>query len=189
MSQIFSVSIDTIELRKTELRLGPLYKKAPIAMMRALNRAADGVRTRAVSEVINNYYLKSKEVRGTIKIYRATRSRLGALVVSKDGSLPLDHFKFSPTKPKPKNPPKVIRVAVKKGEMKDLLDAFVTDINGIKIFEREGTLRLPITRVMGPSIPTLIGGRKISELVQKESYKNYSNRLDHEIKRLQEGHE
>jgi hypothetical protein len=186
MSDLFRVIVDATEFRKTELKLGPYYKKAPTAISRALNRTAEATRTQAIKSVTANYYVKAKDARGTIRIYRASPSRLGAMVVSRDNKLPLDKFKVTPLKPRPKNPP-ILKVAVKKGSVKELIHAFVADINGPKVFERVDKSRLPITRLMGPAIPSLLGGSKIRQLVEKESYAVYQKRLDHEIKRIQEG--
>jgi Prophage minor tail protein Z (GPZ). len=185
MSDVFRVIVDATEFRKTELKLGPYYKKTPIAISRALNRAAESTRTEAVRNVTANYYVTAKDARGTIQIYKASPSKLGALVVSKDSKIPLDHFKFTPKKPNPKSH-QTIKVAVKKGGLKELLHAFIADVNGVKIFQRVGPSRLPIQRLMGPAIPVLIGSKLLREAVEKKSHETYQQRLDHEIKRTLE---
>jgi hypothetical protein len=187
MSDVFTVYIGATEFKKAELRLGGQFKQAPVAISRALNRAANKARTEAVKQVTGNYYIRQKMIREK-KIsttYKANKTKLHSRVIIVDSPIPLNHFRFSPGQPRPKNPPK-LKVAVQKNGMKTLNKAFVADINGPKIFEREGKKRLPIKRLYGPSVAQITGGAKTRAEIERESAKMYEKRLDHEIKRILE---
>src|SRR5690554_1402652 len=185
--KFFDVRVDATEVRKVELLLGKQFKQAPTVIMRALNRAASSSKTAASKEVRQEYHVKAKDVNKTIKIYRASRKKLGALVISKDSKLPLDRFKFSP-RTRPKRPPKGgIKVAVKKDGLKNLMHAFLVDApGGAMIFERVGKPRLPIKRIMGPSVPQMLGTERVRTKFFEKARETYDKRLDHEIRRLLE---
>jgi hypothetical protein len=187
MSDAFAVYVDAKEFKKVELRLGARYKQAPVVISRALNRSATTARATAIKQVTGNYYIKQKLIREKkiITIYKANKTKLRSLVIVRDSSIPLNYFKFSPGRPRPKNPPR-LKVAVKRNGMKTLDRAFVADINGNKIFERKGKKRLPIDRLYGPAVAQITGVERNRVAVEKESMKMYLKRLDHEIKRIQE---
>lgn len=180
---VFEALVIKSDLQKVQLRLGKHFKQAPSVISRALNRAAEATKTTAVREVTQNYFLKSKDIRPTMTTYKSTKTRLRASVVVKDNKMPLERFKVSPSKPRPKNPP-VLKVGVKKPGLKDLPGAFV--IPNLKIYERVGRPRKPIKRKFGPAVPQIVNGEKMRYEIQNESYRTYQKRLDHEIKRIME---
>lgn len=180
------IRIDGTEIRKVELRLGQLHKKAPTVMARALNRAAQTARSTSVNEIRKEYVIKAKDIRSTMRIKKASRSKLGALLVSCGNLIPLDQFKFKPKQPRPKNPPKSLKVSIKKTGYKDLFHAFVADIGGLKIYQRTTTKRLPIRRLTGPAVPQMLGQNNIRQRVLQSAYETYEKRLDHEINRTLE---
>jgi len=185
--KFFDVEVNATEVRKVELRLGKQRKQAPTAIMRALNRAAQSARTAATKEVRQEYHVRAKDVNKTFRTYKASRKKLAALVVSRDHKLPLDKFKFSP-RTRPKRPPKGgIKVAVKKDGLKNLMHAFLVDApGGTMIFQRVGRPRYPIRRLMGPSVPQMIGAERVRTQFFNKARETYQKRLDHEIRRLLE---
>lgn len=180
------VTIDGVDIRKVELRLGQMSRKAPDAMTRALNRAVEAARTAAVREIRQDYVIKAKEARGTMRIVKASKRTLSAELRSRGHLIPLDHFRYKPKQPRPKNPPKALQVQVKKTGYKDLLHAFVADINGPKIWQRVGKSRLPIRRLMGPAVPQMLGQENVRAKVLEKALGTYKKRLDHEINRILE---
>jgi hypothetical protein len=180
------IKIDARELRKTEMRLGAYKSKAPTVISQALNRVAANAKTNINRKTRETYVVKAKDVNQTMSIRKSNRGKLNAVITSKGGSMPLDKFKFSPKNPSPKSP-QTLKVAVKKGGTKELLHAFVADINGSKIFERTGTARLPIQRLYGPAVPLMVGNVEVRRFVEQKAVALYKERLDHEIKRVIEG--
>ncbi|WP_088227790.1 phage tail protein [Desulfosporosinus sp. FKB] len=180
------ITIDAEKLKEVEERLGSFKNKAPNVIARALNRAAQNARTNAVKKVREDYQIKAGDVRSTIKITQANRTTLGAVVKSTGERIPLIKFKVSPSNPRPKKPPSVLKVQVKKTGLKEIVGAFVADINGNKVFRRTGKSRLPIEQLYGPAVPQMLGSSSVRQFVESEASKMFDQRLDHEIQRILE---
>lgn len=193
------ITVDAEKLKEVERRLGQYPKKAPLAIMRALNRTAANVKTNASKKVREEYTAKAKDVNSTFTVRRASKSSLSAAVESSAGALGLDKFKVSPKEPRHNKPPKALKVQVKKsGGAKRIVGAFVASVNGNKVFKRQPGAKgkkgkggnwtaLPIERLFGPPVPQMLDNRSVRAFVEQEAAKTFDNRLDHEIKRIMEG--
>lgn len=179
------IEIDDRVIKEVEKTLGQYKAKAPVVLSRALNRAASTTKTAAAKKTKEDYYIKSKEIKDTMKTIKATRGSLGALVTSVGEHVPLDKFRYKPKQPRPHNPPK-LQVAVKKDGYKKFPGVFVTDIQGNKIFKRVARERLPIYRVSGPAVPQMLSSEEIREHTEKQAVETFLKRLDHEVKRVLE---
>ncbi|MBM7580012.1 phage tail protein [Jeotgalibacillus terrae] len=180
-----TVSIDQNTLDYAEHMLGDLKKKAPNAISAALNRAMNTVATNISKEIRQEYNIKAGDIKETLSKTRASRTNMNAIVSSRGNLIPLDRFKVTPKNPSPKRKAP-IRVGVKKGGKKTLLGAFVADINGNKVFRRQGKKRLPIDRMFGPSVPQMLKNEDIRLRVNQEGQLMFNKRLDHEINRILE---
>jgi hypothetical protein len=181
------ITITIKDYKEIQLSLMGYRKKAPLVIARALNRAVMTARKVSGQLARKTYTIKQKDITKTFKIQRASRNQFGAALISRGNLEPLDHFKYSPALARPGNPPKAIRVSVKKGNLTKFLHAFVANVNGPKLFQRVGKERLPISRIMGPAVPEMLNNPMIREWVERDSADTYYNRLDHEIKRVLEG--
>lgn len=181
------ITIDSDKIAEVEKELGQYKSKAPVALSRALNRAASNAKTNASKKARETYAVKSKDIKETINITKANKNSLGALVKSKGERIPLIKFKVSPPNPRPNKPPKVLRVEVKKTGLKNIVGAFVSNINGNKVFKRTSKSRLPIEQLFGPAVPQMLGTSSIREYIETEATKMFDQRLDHEIERIMEG--
>lgn len=193
------ITIDQNLIEDIRNRLGEYRKKTPVVLFRALNRAADSVRVNASKKARETYTVKAATIKPTFRIQRASRTSLVAKIVSQDESLPLDKFKTRPAAPQNGRSRKRVKVQVKKiGGAKELVDAFVADVSGNKVFERaDGSshvksrsgrwTELPIKRMFGPAVPVMVGSRQIREHVDAEAEKVFNTRLEHEIQRTLEG--
>jgi hypothetical protein len=182
---VFEALVIKEDLYKAALLLGDQRDKAPGVVSRALNRAAEATKTKAVKATASRYYVKQADVRQKVVTIKSSKTRLRAIVRSVDSKLPLERFKVSPLRNIPKKPP-VLRIGVKReGDLKAFKGAFV--IPNLKIYERIGKKRYPIKRLYGPAIPQMVGSEKTRAEVQIESMNVYNKRFAHEIKRLQEG--
>lgn len=182
------ITINTEKIAQVEKELGQYKSKAPLALSRALNRAVSKAKTSASKKIREQYIVKAKDINSTLKITKASRGNLRAVVMSRGYRIPLIKFKVNPSSPRPRNPPKVLKVAVKKGSLKELVGAFVANINGDKVFRRTSSSRLPIEQLFGPAIPQMLGVASTREYVENEADNSFEQRLDHEIKRIMEGH-
>ncbi|WP_260288454.1 phage tail protein [Peribacillus aracenensis] len=179
----FSVSLDERMLKDVQDKLGAFSKKAPNAISSSLNRAVTNVASNVSKEVRKEYNIKSADIKNTLSKTRASRSNLSAIVESRGELIPLDKFKVSPRTVQPKRK-KPIKVGVKKGGVKPLLHSFVSDVNGIKVFERKGKARLPVKKLFGPSIPQMLKNEDIRKNIDREGSETFNRRLDHEINRI-----
>ncbi len=194
------ITLDASKLKELEQRLGEYRKKAPVVLYRAINRAAANLKTNATKEVRKTYVIKAGEIKNTMTISRATSKRLSATVVSRGNALGLEKFSIRPAQPRPKKPPKSLKVQVRKDNgMKGLLSAFVANAQGNRVFEREkGRTRrkkrrdgqwteLPIKRLFGPPVPVMLENEGVRSRLESEAAKVFEKRLEHEINRVLEG--
>jgi len=189
------IYISKYDVEKVERKLKQYGKKAPTVIMRALNRAATTARAEVITQAKENYWVTSKDVRKTMTITKASKDKLRAIVTSKATRRELAAFKVSPKNPRPKKPPKIVKVAIKKeGGLKELLGAFVqkgTSSGKPHVLIRESKDRYPIHIKYGPSVPEMIGknlnNRQFNMMVETKARETYQKRLDHEIKRVLEG--
>ncbi|MCM3567854.1 phage tail protein [Neobacillus mesonae] len=178
-----SVRLDRRTVREVQRRLGDMSSKAPNVLASSLNRAVTNVASNISKELRKEYTVKTTDIKNTLDKTKASRSNLRAVVRSQGELIPLDKFKVSPKTVQPKRK-KPIKIGVKKDGIKPVLHAFVTDINGIKVFERMGKPRLPIRRLFGPSVPQMLNNEEVRNRINHEGYQMFNRRLDHEINRI-----
>ncbi|MFC4403316.1 phage tail protein [Gracilibacillus xinjiangensis] len=170
-------------ITEVEKKLGGFHKQAPSAISRALNRAVTTVNSNVKKEVRKEYNIKAKDVSETLQKTRANKSDLRASVTSKGSPVGLDKFKVSPKtiNPNRKSP---IKIGVKKSSLTKVMGAFVTDINGSKVFKRSGKSRLPVERLFGPSVPQMLGNENVVQVIEEKGQETFQKRLEHEIGRI-----
>lgn len=179
------VTVDKRAIKKAEKALKNIPNGSKGAVANATNRAIAKGRTTISKEITSEFTIKAKDVKATLSLQKATVSRLGGLVKSAAPVTTLIRFKTTP-KTVTKKRPAALKVAVKKGGYKTLPGAFIaqTKSGHIGVFERSKESRLPIKQMMGPSIPYMAKGRKVSDTVQKDITNMFYTRLDHEVNRL-----
>ncbi|QGQ95864.1 hypothetical protein EHS13_13755 [Paenibacillus psychroresistens] len=162
---------------------------APKAIFRAINRAADTARTEAARKVRETYYIDYGAILSTIRIRKATNSRLSARVTSRGHATPLYAFRVTPKQISPKRKTPII-VKVKRGEGGPIKRAFVAKIYGMtNIYERVGKKRIPVRTLYGPPIPQMIGNKTVAAWVEQKAVEKLNDRIDHEISRELEAFE
>lgn len=177
------ITVDDSNIKEVERKLGEFKEKAPNAIASALNRAATNLKSNISKEVRKEYHIKARDINETLKVFKASRSKLSAKVESKGKALGLDKFKVSPKTVNPRRKSQ-LKIAVKKDGIKQILGAFIADIHGIKVFTRDTKKRLPISRRFGPSVPQMVGDEEISEKLNYQAWLMYEKRLNHEIHRV-----
>jgi hypothetical protein len=168
------------QIQRTEELLGHIPGAAAKAIARAMNRTIEGTRTQIVRSVTGDYIIKAKDVRETIRIERASPSKLQARLISAGSVIGLQHFSFSPKTIKPR--PKVgVRVRVRKDSKATAISgAFVSDsIQGI--FRRKGKDRFPLERLHGPAVPSMITTVLDSRGLQEQAEERFVRELGHEV--------
>ena len=181
------INIDVFRVRDIEVRLGQFRNKARTVIVRALNRAIENARTNVVKKTREEYYVKASDIRGTIKLEKATPDSLRAIVRAKDTRRELINFNVRPGKPKPKKPP-ILRVAIKKGSgFVNFAGAFLargTSTGKLHVLKRVTESRYPIHIKYGIAIPQMIGHPRVKVYVEEQAREIFKKRVDHEINRL-----
>lgn len=186
----------TTDIGKVEEMLGSIEKKAPNVLRRAINRTVTNVKKNMAIEATRIYYVKSGDVKKTIKISYATRARLEGIVTSRAGAIPLYKFRVSPKrKVSYKNgrpSPKFYKAGVKKENGLKPLNhnpkAFIAVMKSghAGVFERKSGKSVPIKQLYGPSVPQMIENDLVMIRIQNKANETLEKRIEVEINHLLE---
>ena len=171
-------------LERAEQYLAGVPGGAQKAVMRAMNRAIQGGATTAGREIAKAYTVKVGQVRKTISIQRATKDNMTAIMTSKGRYLSQASFQHRPQGDTTGNKRKPVKVAIKKGQMRNVERAFVWKGH---IFQRVGAGRTPLDFLYGPSIPIMLSNDDVKNAVGDRISEDFEKRLEHETQRLLEG--
>lgn len=186
------IQIDLGNLEDVQQRLGELSRKTPNVVSSALNRAVTNIATNINRGVRKEYTIKAADVKSALKKTTANPKSLKGAVTANGSVIPIDKFKTTRMLATSRKGgvksvsfnKKTFKASVKSGGLKPIATAFVTNLNGTKVFKREGKKRLPIGRVMGPSVPQMIGNEGIASHVQSEGQAMFDRRIEAGINHL-----
>lgn len=178
---------DTTLTKGTALlkEFGDLVKPA---VMRALNRAADGMPKHITAGILSEYHLPAMRVRKTFSIRHASMRELITTVRSRSGAMPLYLFGARPSKPG-RNTGAGVAVDVQGRKVVEG-GTFVARMKSghIGVFKRTGdSPRMPIHELFGPSVPTMIeqmderSGERFVDDIDKEAMRRFDDRIGHEV--------
>ena len=167
------VAVDTRQLKRALAELG---KKAPAAIMRAVNRTARTARTQAVRAVAKEIRLPQKDVRPMLPVIPATPRFLEAKLLARGRPISLMRLGARQTK----------QGVVYRGPGGPILirSAFIATMPRAKrpsVWKRGGKPRLPIIKQVGPSVPRLVLEKGIFEAVRATAQETLAKNLAHEI--------
>lgn len=189
MSLGFTVKIDT---RDVQALMSSLPSKIVIpATVRALNKTAANVRTSASTAIRKRISLSAAVVRDGIVIRKATKDKLQSSLVISGKPIDLKNFKAKQTK-------RGVTVAIKPGKRTLYRGTFiisesagpqrkgsrqnrVTKLGG-NVFKRQGKSRLSITKLVGPSLPTVFSTDEVSSQTLASAKEFLPKRLAEEIR-------
>lgn len=169
------------DMKKATRLLSGCSEAIPSVFSNAMNRAAEQGRTAAIRCVTKEYTVKARTVRETMNIKKASKDDLKTELTSRGSRLPLRDFRHSPsTGDTTGSNRKQIRVAVKRGSMRPLENAFV--YRG-RIFQRLGSARLPVEQKFSNAVPVMLNNENVVKEVTETMENAMSRRLDYEVKR------
>jgi hypothetical protein len=197
----FGVTIDVSPLNKLVDGLKGFEKEIPGATASALNRTLEYISNRMGKIVVENYSVKEKEVKASIKNHmtKASKGDISASIESVGHRLSFAHFPFNP-----KKPVKAKRSIFQKAVMVDIKKKRVLSRRGFvattgaksqektqyNVFMRIGEKRFQIAPIRTLSIPQMITNEKTSEEITEMANKKLAERVYHEIdfrlKKIQE---
>lgn len=180
-----SFYVDTRGLSSIRIDLQSISKQIPGATKSALNRTVDFAATKTVKEVTNEYTIKGKSVKSTMKKVKAKGSSLYAYISSRGGEIPLGKFQHTPRKYSRRA--KVVKVKVKKSGGYKAVNtkpgAFVQKIYGddFDIYKRKGNKKMPVIKLKSLSVPQMINNEKVIKNIQDAAAQKLQERVNHEI--------
>lgn len=95
---MIKLEINTREFNDMVARLDLMEKGIPSALKRALNRTIEGARTIATRELGSVTTARRKDIRSAMTLYKASQSRLEAVLEIGGKSIPLSSFSARQTK-------------------------------------------------------------------------------------------
>lgn len=186
------IKVDLSDLESVQKRLGELAHKTPNVISASLNRAVTNIASNISKGVRAEYTIKAGDVKSVLKRRTSNRSSLSGSVTASGSVIPIEKFKTTSMLSTSRkggiksvtHNKRTFKASVKKGGLKPIATAFVTNLSGMKAFKRKTKKRLPIGRVMGPSIPQMIGNEQISSHVHTEGQAMFERRIDAGINHL-----
>jgi len=153
------------------------------ALMRALNRTADGVKTDAGREIRKSYNVTAKALNGTDRragafdITRATTATLIARVTA--SGRPLQLIGFAPRQTKAG-----VSVAVRKGSRKVLEHAFIARMKSghAGVFVRRSQKRLPIDEKYTISVPGMLGAKQVQTALRPLAMERFDKAFEQNLR-------
>ncbi|MDL2280327.1 phage tail protein [Selenomonadales bacterium OttesenSCG-928-I06] len=176
------ITIDEKSLKRAEALFKSFPNALPKAISRAMNRAVQSARTAGVKQVRSEYIVKAKDVNGTIKVTKASPSSLVSKITSRGRSKPLIEFKVSPNKAPSGKPKRPVTVKVKKSGGGIIEGAFLArGKKGVSVFRRISKSAYPIKQLQGPSVPQMLGNKKVIKVMEKRGAEQLQTRFEHEV--------
>lgn len=162
-------------------------EKAKRAIRMSVNKVAPSARTQMARETSKRYFVTVGNARKTISVKKAGGDGLKAELTSRGFPISLAHFKISPKKVQHKGRKnRKIRARVKRNGSGAILDrAFIMAIgSGVGVFERNGTVRLPVHKLFGPSVPSMLHNEAIQQELEKATAEKLNKELNRQLARI-----
>ncbi len=171
-------------IKEVQRKLGRMSRelKDKAAVM-AINKTAAKAKTELVRAITAEYVIKAAEIRPRLRLQRARRGRLTAVIDpwkgSRRRSLNLIHFlenKVSLAEMKrrrKKGAHKQLRFKIKKGSPPKIIRGAFIQNRGRTIFIRTDTTMMPIEPVQTVGVPQMFGVRRINARVIRRIRKEF----------------
>lgn len=191
-SSFIEIDADT-EIQKIIGQLDGLRNQigAPKLLKNALNSTARKVRKQFVKDAQGRYAVKDKSIfkkedQGAPKLYTASPASPTATIASKG---PMQDIMSFLTRPNMGTGAAAAQV-LNSGSLKPLelegLKAFVTRFASghVAIVQRRGPERLPIKKLLSPSVPHMLGNEEVREQAEEMAYEILQSEIDRQIQRV-----
>ncbi|CVK18466.1 phage tail protein [Sporomusa sphaeroides] len=180
------IDITAEQINMAKLMLGHIPGAIPKVLANAINRAAEGARTDAVTKAKEDYTITAGRVRETISISKASTSNLSAAVTSRGRPRALSYYKIRPGKVTKRRPADGVYAQVKRSGGGTIAKSFVAKMSSghVGVFNRTSAGRFPIVQRHGPSVAQMLESKSVSQYVEAGANRRLSDRLNHEINRM-----
>lgn len=188
---MINVQISNNALERANRALRRILSESPKAVARAVNRIMDGLRTDAVRETTQKYFVKAKDVRASITFRKATAGNLMGAMVSKGKRHSLADYQLTPSSPNPKGKTQLKGAVKCEGGLKSLKSGFLVRRAGGKYFpfyrigyDPEHRQRGEIRSYISPSMPQIINNEETVQAMEQGAEERFAKRLYHETMQL-----
>ncbi|MCP3923336.1 MAG: hypothetical protein GY714_12200 [Desulfobacterales bacterium] len=174
-----NLNIDTDGLKNARLFFEVIGDKANGALARSVNRTIQGVKTDSVRSVRENYNVKAASVRKGFSFKKANRRSSNASALVRGSRISLREFGVRPNSLRSR--PKV-GLSVRVGrQRKTIRSSFFS--KGKHIYRRVEKSRLPVEKLLGPSIPQMMNNEEVVNNVEKSAVERFEKNFKHEMGR------
>ncbi len=183
---MINIQISDTALERANSALKKILEDSPRAIARAVNRTMDGLRTDAVRETTQKYFVKAKDVRASISFRKANPGSLMGAMVSKGKRHSLADYQLTPSKPRLGRPMPLKGAVKREGGLKPLGPAFLVKRSGGRYFPfyRIGKGKWKMNSLISPSIPQIIKNEETVKAMEQGAEERFRTRLDHEVMQL-----
>ena len=170
---------------KQEIRrnLDILGKKKNTVVARAINKTTKSMRYGGIKAIKERYTVKASALREVMKIQKANRNKLFAVIKTLGTRLKLrtsfETFRFALAKGKKR----VMVQILKQGSPKILRHAFygTFPVGGKEIAQRKSKERIPTRELSGLSVPQMVKAKEIKKVWERIYNEKMLPTLSHEI--------
>lgn len=172
------ISIEAKNLQYAQKLLGGAPRQIELAAVNAINRTATKMKTQVSKTIRKNYTIKAGNIKESLQLERASRSKLQGVIVSRGRpplltAFDLRRYKKGPMKAK-------IR---KDGNIKPVKGVFLgaSRTGYIGAMQRTQHARYPLRIPRGPSVPQMFGSEAVIDELTPMAEQALNERFLHEV--------
>ena len=161
--------------------------KEPQALKNAVNATARDAKKELADKAKETYAVKSPRFKKAIAQKNATASNPTATLKITGAVNELADFKYKDNTSTDAARGKVLKASGLKSLQKGNLKAFITKFGSghVSVVQRKGTSRLPLKKLLSPSIPTMVGNEaKVYGIVKPNIEKNLQKNIQKQIDKI-----
>ncbi len=178
-----NISISTEGLERANAALKHIKGAFPRAVASTMNRVLEGMRTDAVAETKERYFVKPSDIRKTITLKKTSSGDLNGAMVSKGNRKSLADYQLIPKTPK--KGMKGLQGAVKTDGLKNISGGFlVRRGEKYKPYIRTGSGKFAIQSIISPAVPQILKNEETVAIIEQKASERFEKRIDHEVIRL-----
>lgn len=186
-SGLIEFEVDRTQLERIELKLKNCRDKAPLALKNAVNATARDAKKDLANKAKETYAVKSPRFKKAIAQKNATKSKPTAILKITGKVNELADFKYKENEGANAARGKVLKSGGLKTLQKGDLKAFITKFGSghVSVVQRKTSARLPVKKLLSPSIPTMIGNEaKVYGVVKPNIQKNLQKNIQKQIDKI-----
>jgi len=186
-SGLIEFEVDRTQLERIELKLKNCRDKAPLALKNAVNATARDAKKDLANKAKETYAVKSPRFKKAIAQKNATKSKPTAILKITGKVNELADFKYKENEGANAARGKVLKSGGLKTLQKGDLKAFITKFGSghVSVVQRKTSARLPVKKLLSPSIPTMIGNEaKVYGVVKPNIQENLQKNIHKQIDKI-----